>query len=645
MISSLLAPTVYAAVLERPAIRSVEFAAQNVLMPAGSEIEGAYSPELFPHMTEPLDCYDNPDVAELTIEGASRTGKTVVIQVAVAKHAKLDPRRCAFGDADIRGVKRVLGRTWQILDRVPNLEVPDPKRRNNLSIEFGGFSLIGAWARSVSSAADFPASHIFLNEIDKFPNPNTGDVKQESDFDELLSQRAAGYLRSKVVRVCTPTLVHQSRIDRYRAAGDNRQRYVPCPHCGHFQRLKIGNGKERGGIRYEKLNGESNADKAKETAWYECEKCCAKILDHHRFDMMNAGVWVKEGESINSRGRIVGKALKSPTHASFQISTLYSLLPVVNWGWIAYRWVKAVKARSKSKLQHFFNSILGEVFDPQPVTVLPHELVERLSVEAPSRLVPEWGRFVTLYADVGALSNELIFHWGSAAWGYEAKTKKRLGQLIERGVIYGEADFAKFARGYSVPHADGGQALRPVRTGADSGAGTMSKRVADLKKIIGPYFFAMKGSSKSDFPGMFKPTFMREGLSNEELKHKQQSQQWDLVLMNTEKTQEWIENLVTGATKRGEDDWFGIPLEWCQNPDFLDQLLADFKDERGRWEERGPNEGRDMLRGNRTLASVYTRNDTLWMKLPPRRLIVPASPKSIEVSKERFVPGGAIVPH
>lgn len=660
MLSAIMHHSVYESILPREKVRTVDWAARNVIMPPGSEVKGPVDWTMFPHMVEPADELDNPEVEEVSCQFASRLGKTVLVLIRILKNARTDPRSMAFGDADVHSVKRVFDRGWKMLAKVPDLEIPPERLRGKTYLHGSNWEVRGAWSRSASSAADFPASEVYMNEIDKmWPKPTDGgkiNKNMEADFPEILAQRAMGFSRFKLVRISTPALVGRSRIAKYRAQGDNRTRWVPCPHCNRFQRLRIGNGRDPGGIKYDKgPDGHGREDIARETAYYECEHCRKKILDSHRFEMMNAGVWIKEGQRITTRGRIEGKPLRSNRHASFgPLSTLYSLLPKVTWGWLAAQWVKALKDRSRAAMQHFINSILGEEYDPQPVIVQPHELIERLQTAEPARMAPPWSRFCTYFADVGRVSGELIFYWGTAAFGIpdEKKPAAWAGQLLDRGLILNSEEFVRHARLYQVPHADGGPPLRPVRWGVDSGWNPNSKEdvalnatneVYNVCRAIGPYAFPTKGASKSDFLEMYRPGVQRAGVDEEEIKAKIERKAWDLILINTQRSQEWIEHLVTGVLKPGEPGHFTVPAEFCADHDWLNELLNDYQDELGRWKKRGANEGRDVLRGLMVMAWVFTKNGTRWQALPPRRWEPPAESKVIVPTRERFVAGGAII--
>ena len=77
---------------------------------------------------------------------------------------------------------------------------------------------------------------LIVDELDEFAaNLHSGD-----DPVKMLDGRTSAYPGSyKRLYISTPTLAGLSRIDELFNKGDQRHYHVPCPHCGHFQALKI----------------------------------------------------------------------------------------------------------------------------------------------------------------------------------------------------------------------------------------------------------------------------------------------------------------------------------------------------------------------------------------------------------------------
>ncbi|NOX56520.1 MAG: hypothetical protein GXP27_19170, partial [Planctomycetes bacterium] len=594
MITHCFAGEVYDCVLPRPEVRTADWAAEHIKMPQDSKISGNLRLDLFPHWTEPFDCFDDPEIHTISVMGSAQIGKTVFSQVCLAKIAATNPHPMAFADADERSTRRVIARTWRLFERCDELCRLCPPRHSQSSdkIELPTCVIHGAWAGSPASAADYGAFVVVLNETDKM-KPRSTD--SEADFRYLMGERSKGFVGAKVIEISTPTILGQSYIEARVRQGDNRRRLVPCPHCNHFQELRTGNGEEPGGVKFRKLrDGSLDPNLARETAYYECEKCRRKIEEHHRYEMLNAGVWVPEGMRVDKRGRLRGKPKRRGGHASFGgLSTLHSLLPGITIGVYAEEYVRCLTAPGHERIQrlrNFRNSWEGLPWDPAPSKVEPHELADRIGSDVPMRLCPEWSLFIVISADVGSMGDELIFWWLATTWGPSARA-----HVLDRGVSWSMDDFLAFVRAAEYPHADGGRPLRPVLVGIDAGAGDHANKVYELCRSV-PHFWPLKGSSRSGFPEWFRLIYQVQGEDPRVVARKRKHGAGDLIEVNTERTEVWRENIVQGLIKETDPGRLTIAAELADDWEFLEHLLADYRDENGRWERRGPNEYGDALR-------------------------------------------------
>jgi phage terminase large subunit GpA-like protein len=94
----------------------------------------------------------------------------------------------------------------------------------------GGFlALVGAG--SPDNLARRPVRLTLYDEVDKYP------ITKEGDPFALGDERQATFANGLSVRVCSPTLSGESRIETSYLDGDQRQASVECPHCAHRQFL------------------------------------------------------------------------------------------------------------------------------------------------------------------------------------------------------------------------------------------------------------------------------------------------------------------------------------------------------------------------------------------------------------------------
>ena len=126
------------------------------------------------------------------------------------------------------------------------------------------------------------------------------DKLVKGDQIKLAEKRAEthGY-RAKVYINSTPTTKGECRISQEFAKSDQRYYHVPCPHCGHAQRLVW----ER--LRYKDLPAPQ----------YQCAGCDQLIDESDKDAMVAHGTWVATVPQHTTRG--------------YHLNALYS--PFVRW--------------------------------------------------------------------------------------------------------------------------------------------------------------------------------------------------------------------------------------------------------------------------------------------------------------------------
>lgn len=125
----------------------------------------------------------------------------------------------------------------------------------------GGFlALVGAG--SPDNLARRPIRVTLYDEVDKYP------ITKEGDPIVLGDERQATFSNAKSIRVCSPTISGQSRIESSYMDGDQRRASAACPHCGHRQFLKWDH------VQWDKveIQGHEKVHKTA-TAQVFCESC------------------------------------------------------------------------------------------------------------------------------------------------------------------------------------------------------------------------------------------------------------------------------------------------------------------------------------------------------------------------------------
>lgn len=630
MISHAYAPSVYDCLLPKPRVSTADWSTRHLVLPTESKMKGKYRLDLFPYFREIMDCFDDPLIETITLQTASQVGKTQLAIACLAKMGATNPHPMAFADADERSTKRIIKRMWRTFERCEPLRAVIPPRRLQAAdvMTCTNFVIQGAWAGSPASAADYGAFVVVLNETDKM---NSASTSSEADFRELMKERTKGYVGFKIVQISTPSLTHNSYIETERLRGDNRAWMVPCPHCRHYQQLRTGNGKTPGGIRFEKLKGRLDPQTARDSAWYECERCQRRIDEHQRFAMLSQGIWCPEGCRVAPDGSLTGTPLRRGSHASFgPLSTLCSKLPGISIGLYAEKIVEALTTtgdKRREKLRNFRNSWEALTWDPQPTSLTEDQIKTRCGVTDPAGVMPEWAAFITRGVDVGRVGDELIFYWLAKAYG-----RSQRSQILDFGLWTSTAEFLRAIRSQTFPLTTvNGRPVTPVRTFVDSSA-----FASEVYQLVNPLralgVWCVKGEEqdpsnpfkRSSGESMWFPGIQREGLAPKIIQAKVQLGAYDLIRPNTYRLQEHLQARLDGLVTKDHPSGLSIPLALFE-PDYLpgstliEHLKGDFKDQqKGTWHKRYEAQHlRACIRYADCAAFHKMRTEAAWDLLTP----------------------------
>lgn len=258
------------------------------------------------------------------------------------------------------------------------------------SKKFPGGHLKITWSSSAKKLRSTPAANVLADEVDGF----TGDVKGEGDPIALLKRRFTNYPRGKFFGISTPTLRHLSRIEREFLNGDQRYYFVPCPHCGHFQRLT-----------FERLKWETGQPR---TVHLQCSACEAEVPERYKTQMLAAGRWVATASRPELAGMgfaadalpVMGplfREMESATIVSYHLSALYSPLGWYSWAQLATDW-EATRDKP-DLLKVFVNTVLGETWADRGEVPDPERLwMQKEDFEL--GIVPPGGLVLTAAVDV-----------------------------------------------------------------------------------------------------------------------------------------------------------------------------------------------------------------------------------------------------
>lgn len=371
---------------------------------------------------------------------------------------------------------------------------------STLMKEFTGGALIITGANSEPGLRSTSARFLFLDEIDAYP----ATVGSAGDPCQLAMARTTNFPRRKIFRASSPLRSSTSRIERYFEASDQRRYHVPCPHCAHGQWLKWGqmrwetrkvwevSDQETGEV----LECSPDAPSATERdtgevvdVWYECEACQARIDEHHKTTMLEAGRWIA---ARPGGGR----------HPGFHLSALYSPLGWYSWRSAVRQYLAAEKDITGELLQVFTNNVLGEAYDQAGEQADENELKAHVGDYRIGGPVPRGALVLTAGVDVQHDRLELrVWGWGRGEESW----------LVAREVIHGAPSVPEtwaaleepLFRGW--PHAAGGT-LKISATAIDAGDGNTTHHVLSFaRKHAHRHVIATKGQSVQGKPILGKP--------------------------------------------------------------------------------------------------------------------------------------------
>ncbi|QDT95541.1 terminase gpA endonuclease subunit [Gimesia aquarii] len=626
-------------------VKAEEWIPKNVKTPKGSEYEGYCNYDLAPHTREVFRAFDDPSIREIYLIWATRSAKTTTVTGCMMHAAVNCPKPMAFGSCDEPSTSRTVDEMiYPMLENCAATVglIPVKGKRPADMILFDRCRVRLAYGGSPATVAGYPACYLFGNEWDKWPHRKNTEAQAANSF----KQRAKGYpYDSKAIYESTPGHIESSRIWKLRNAKRTQRRefYVPCPHCLHYQTLK-----------FEQLEWEGKGDPeadpilAAESAVYLCEDCGLPIQNDDRAEMMRAGKWVAEGQTIDREGRIHDKPDVESAYVCFgPLSTLYSLL-ISGWDQIVADYLAC--GDDPDKLRDFTNSTLALPWDPAPEEADPEELVRILrSDEDHIGICPLWSRFITRAVDVQSKSAGYEFPWQVCAWGEGGR-----GATVDKGTAFGFQELNGILNRRDYPHADSGPHLYIPFDLVDSGDGNSTDDIYDLCRNR-PYCFPLKGSSTS-LTKHYSLSEISNDLGNQKQTETKERRLLNrevlLVIVNSMRSQFWLQRILDGRLKPDAVNRFTIPVELTDDSDFLEELLNEYPEiEYGPdgfytkgWKRRtrNPNDQRDLIRYNWAAAQIITNNGQEWYLLPERPTITEEvrTPRRNKKKKNSLLQGG-----
>jgi len=547
----------------------------RVLSPEASFRAGPFSSDDAPYQKEFLDVCGDPKVARVVGMWGSQLGKTETLNNVIGYYIDQDPSPILMVQPTLD-----MGKAWSkdrfapMLRDTPRLrgKVAEAKSRDSgntmLHKTFAGGHLTIAGSNSSAGLASRPIRILLLDEVDRY-GPDAGT---EGDPISIAESRTSTFPNKKIIATSSPT-VKEGAIGKLWELSDQRSFMVPCPHCGHEQKLMFGGADSPFGLKWD--------DGKPETAHYLCAACACVIEESDKLLMLKRGRWVAENPSS--------------TTAGFHLSALYS--PFYRWADLAGRFLR--DKADPLKLKSFINTILGEFWEEDGEVVDEHVLASHLKQfprgtdpEDPQPIVPRGVGILTRSVDVqGDRLETAVWGWGVGEEAWRVDFELIPGDPSTKEPW--EALARTLAKRYT---HESGATVDVSATFIDSG-GHHTKQAYDfVRGKAGSRVFAIKGSSEGEgVPILSDPR-----------RHKSARVTWYLVGSFSGK-----ESLMKRLLRITEPGPGFIHLPTDIDPVHLDQFLNEklvtkFIHGRPRraWVRTGPNEQIDLF--VYALAALYS---------------------------------------
>lgn len=389
-----LLSTVVEALRPEPILLVSEWADRFRILPPSSAEPGQWRTDRAPHTREVMDALSvhRVDVCEVVLMWATQLAKSEVLNNWIGYIIDIAPSPILVVQPTEKTAQKYMrSRIRPMIESCPRLKRAIAAARKNGGADnldtkdFPGGELTMAGGNAPAGIASMPKRFVGFDEVGRFP-PSAGD---EGDVMTIARRRTATYARSKVFAASSPGIAGQCQIEARYLQGDRRKRFVPCPHCGHFQHLRLGKRDGTGGLVW--LDGRPDDVK------YQCE-ACGCLIDHgEKTAMLLLGEWRPTCEA------------QVPGLQSYQLSSLYS--PWMSWSKLVAEFLAC--GNDPAKLKVFVNTLLGETWaDEQGGGVSVDAIYARREMYAAD--VPGPVQVLTAGVDIQDDRIEVSI-WG---WGY-----------------------------------------------------------------------------------------------------------------------------------------------------------------------------------------------------------------------------------
>ena len=313
----------------------------NLEINSPGQYVGRWRNDQAPYLVEPQNAFLERGLRTIIFVAASQTGKTRVPLNVIGYTAKHNPLKSLFFlpterlalDFSKRQVERQLIEPSAAI-RAELMTGRGSDTRYEKAFRNGASVGLGWPTATEFSSKQVP--WVFLDEFDNMP----ADVGGEGSPVELARGRTTTFGRlAKVYASSSPKLPRNRGIMALFDEGTRCLWFWACPHCGErfSPGFDVARKPDPSLFRYPAAAGD---DEIREAATLHCPHCGAGITEADKYQLNLAGVWLGQGQHMNSAGEISGSRRNVST-GSYWLSGLASNF--MSFGELALRHVAAVR--------------------------------------------------------------------------------------------------------------------------------------------------------------------------------------------------------------------------------------------------------------------------------------------------------------
>lgn len=366
--------------LSRPEQITVsEWAEKYRELDESSALPGAWRNNITPYLVGIMDAFNDPYIQHINFIKSTQVGGTEALINAVGWIITQNPSPTMIVYPTDDLAKDISNDKLKPAFRHTPAIAEQFKEGNSteMNLKFKNMNIYLRSGGSPSKLASKAIRYLFFDEIDKMG----GASKKEASPYDLALERTKTFKHTRKIYTCsTPTIKSNYVYKIHSRADEQREYFVPCPHCGEYITLQWG-----------QVLFDSDPDKKMTiperaaTAMYYCQKCGAAIPDKAKPKMLQRGEWRD----------VKGTSNGAPRRVSYHINALYSFF--VSWRDAAEKWLEA--QGDPAALQNFFNSWLGDAWEDTKIKTSEEQVLEHQADEL-AGVVPEWAQLITIGADV-----------------------------------------------------------------------------------------------------------------------------------------------------------------------------------------------------------------------------------------------------